>query len=90
MERGFGTCEVEWTGKVEIKKFLAEGGACMVIPGFKWRTFDNSGSSTEGTLISASTVPYCRVLTGKVYDLIIVKRRKGNVLTVKSTHMGVN
>jgi len=51
VERGFGTCEVEWTGKVETKKFLAEGGACMVIPGFKWRTFDNSGSSTEGTLI---------------------------------------
>ena len=48
MERGFGTCEVEWTGKVETKKFLAEGEPFMAIPGFKWRIFDNSGGGGGG------------------------------------------
>ena len=57
--------EGEWTRKVESstwKKFLAVGEACdatfLLTPRFKRRTFVSSGFSTEGTLISASTVPH--------------------------------
>ena len=59
--------EVEWTGRVGIKKekrkkkeMLAVGEACMVPPGVKGRIFDRFGLSTEGTLIfiiSASSIP---------------------------------
>ena len=55
--------EVGWTGKPEMRKagFLAVGEACKAIfwrtPGLKEGTFESSKVSSEGTLISASTIP---------------------------------
>ena len=52
------------------KKFLAVGKACMAIfwpaPGFEGRTFVSSGLLIVWTLISASAVPYYRILDWKV------------------------
>ena len=70
----------ERTRKVESrtqKKFLAVGEACVATfwptPGFKGRTFVSLGFSTEGTLISASTVPHCT-------------NRKGVYIRVNTSH----
>ena len=64
--RGFEKYEGKWTEKVKTnsrKKFLAVREACRAIfwpiQGFKRRTSVSSGFSTEGTLISVSTVPHC-------------------------------
>ena len=35
-------------------------------PGFKERTFDSSGFSTEGTSVSASAIPHCNRNSGQV------------------------
>ena len=66
--------EGEWTGKVNImvrKKILVMGEPCEAsrfwpAPGFKWRTFVSSGFSTEGTIISASAVPRCDLVSGEM------------------------
>ena len=57
--------EGEWSRKVEIrtrKKFLAVDKAQVAIfwptPGFSGRTFVSPGFSTEGTIISASTISH--------------------------------
>ena len=59
----------EWTRKVKIrtrKNFLAEGKHLLLysdlLQTLKGRTFVSSGFSTEGKLISASTVPQCWTL----------------------------
>ena len=66
------------TQKLDMKKFLVVGEACMAIfsltPGFIAITFDSFRFSTEGTLISVFAVPTALVETvsfrSVIYELL--------------------
>ena len=59
--------EAELSGKAEMSlpQFLAACEACMAkswpTPGLKEIHFDSSWVSAEGVIISASTIPHCRI-----------------------------
>ena len=75
--RRSGKCEVDWTGKEEIRGIPGSGrsmqGYILTYSSFKRRTFDSSGFSVEVTFIFMSTVLLCRRRSRVVNNIIMKK-----------------